>query len=300
MPSKRPPGSYSSKLVDEIRDYHARFISPGNRRRSKNSNPELAPITNEMLADCASIGKTQWSKSLNKKAYLNKEDLFRLISMPWVTPDAAQRWIFLWMANELDAFEIEPQDDAIHFREAMKSRSWTPTRNLDRLADSLDLLSNYVPTLGVIDQIDHARRRQNSKIVAPEWRLPELGPSIAREDPEGVLVNKSAKYVRAYREKLPLNKLAKQFAEDLASREAEEHAEYLIGVLNDEAEEIKIAETGHASELESLADRSANVGYEELREIVISELGLDVADHVYAAAAADLIIAFAKGCPDDA
>lgn len=300
MPSKRPPGSYSSKLVDEIRDYHARFISLGNRRRSKNTHPELAPITNEMLADCASIGKTQWSKILNKKAYLHKADLFRLISMPWVTAEAAQRWVFLWMANELDAFEVEQRDDAIHFREAMKSRSWTPTRNLDRLADSLDLLSNYVPTLGVIDQVDHARRRQNSKIVDPEWRLPELGPSIAREDPEGVLVNKGAKYVRAYREKLPLNKLAKQFAEDLASREAEEHAEYLLGLLNDEVQEIKIAEIGHASELETLADCGTKVGHEELREIVISELGLDVADHIYAAAAADLIIAFAKGCPDDA
>lgn len=240
MPPTKPLGSYNLELANAIREYHETLLTKGANRRRSHGNPDSAPITQSVLAACTDIDTGEFSRFLNGKRAIGQEPLFRLISMPWVSLEAAQRWMFLWMSNELDRYSIPEPDEEISYLKAMKSPSWNTNSNLDRLGDSLMKLADYTPTLGVIHQIDHARRRRREAIRDEAYRLPAQGPRIWKDDLNAPFTSKSMeKVIQSYKQKAPLTALSVKFAQDIANQEAEEHETELNGYLNEEVDDAK-------------------------------------------------------------
>ena len=95
-------------------------------------------------------------------------------------------------------------------------------------------LANYVPTLGVIDQIHSERTKANQNIPEASRHLPEEGPLILGGDVDRKSVDGLLPVIREYRTKRPLDTLTRWFAKLLIRQELKEREEELRGHTNKE------------------------------------------------------------------
>jgi hypothetical protein len=292
MPNKKPSGTdYSSKLAAAVKKYHNNLMDSG--RRKRHENPETGPVNQDLLAVWAGIDAGNFSKLINCKKEFSKEELFQLISMPWITEEEAQSWIFLWVANELDKYKPKKPKGPSPLLEDLQSRGWNQKRKLKLLGDSLEKLTNYVATLGVIDQIDHARCHKNKSIKKDEYRLPVKGPLITRQD-----INKpTSPITQKYWSEHPRTRLVLKFAQDLADLEADERLSEINGYLNEETEISDLEKNLQSSEVFETVLASFSDNKNEEVESILACLGSDTTDRVIAAEIANKIITFAKATP---
>lgn len=294
---KKPPGKhrrigkYSARLAEIIKKNHAHLLNEKNEKR------EFDQVSRDELSEHTRIDKSNFNKIINNQKELSEKELFRLISMPWVTPEAAQRWILLWIANQLDKYQLDKEYNVnVPLFEDAKSRGWTPNQNLKRLSNSLATLADYVPTLGVINQINYARQRKNESIKLDSYHLPVEGPRINGRDLNNPAYAKTQEYWR----NSPLTALALKFANELADLEAEERVGEINGYLNEElSQELSDVEDGMDALLECLGSEKADVLLEHLSEddveTLLMYLGGDTAEHVNAAEITSKIITFMSG-----
>lgn len=311
----KEPKKYRLKLTEAIKINISVF-------HEKNAKESSGNYNTSKTAKIFRIDDSNFGKYLRGDKAIPFPDLLSFISMPWVTEKEAQRWVFLWVADMIDSTDLhkfkalkrsEGKDSTARIFDKKDKQyidygiplldsildkngiPWTPDKQnerLDKWATSLDKLANYTDTLGIIDQIDLARKRQrnvikNSGYVEEGYCVPVQGPNVTSIDFDKPcaskikILQKRHEPRRSDKRQESITALVLKFAKDLAELEAKNRITEVEGYLQDELNE---------SYLEDEIDRYN----EEDQEIALTDLDLEVSKHVEANKSADDIMALLK------
>ena len=289
------PKKYGLKLVSAIKTFISVFSK---KKPAKNTDY----FSHKETANGFRINEFTFNKCMKGNTQFSIDNLFSLISMPTVTEKEAMCWIMLWLADQMDSYKVPGrkifekknpmyQDYGIPFLDE-RHIPWTPNKQreqLDKWATSLDKLANYTGTLGIIDQIDLARKRQrnvikNSGYVEEGYCVPDQGPNVSSIDFDKPcaskikILQKRHEPRRSDKRQEPITALVLKFAKDLAELEAKNRIT--------EVEEYQQDEL-----IESYLEDEINRYNEEDHEIALTDLDLEVSKHVEAIKLADDIMA---------
>jgi hypothetical protein len=296
---------HGSKLIEAIKNSISQFHE---KHAAKSSDAYNTRETAKIL----SINEDNFRKYIKGNIKIPFKFVLNFISMPWVSEKEAQRFIFLWVVEQIDSYKIKKGrildkkntsyiDDGIPFLDENRI-PWTPDKQreqLDKWAASLDKLANYTETLGIIDQIDYARERQrkvikNNGYVEDEYVVPVQGPKISLIDFENfndsntkTLIQKRQADVRKEIHQRPMTDIILKFAKDLAELEAKERIDMVLGYLKDDIIEKMKDEIDSKNE-EDIEDIEDNQGFE------LKDLDIEVADHLKANKSANSIMILLK------